>query len=81
MSHGIHVADYDLGSIARANDVFHVAVIHDDDPVSLASCCGMLNDFGMKAEGVIKKLDGTTCGMRRSSCPDQLCRAIEQAMK
>ena len=36
---------------------------------------------GMKAEDVIKKLDGTTCGMRRSSCPDQLCRAIEQAMK
>ena len=26
-------------------------LVADDDPVSLASCCGMLNDLGMKAEG------------------------------
>ena len=27
-------------------------LVADDDPLSLESCCGMLNDFGMKAEGV-----------------------------
>lgn len=36
---------------------------------------------GMKAEQVINRLDGTICGMKRTSCPDQLCRALEQAMQ
>ena len=27
-------------------------LVADDDEMSLESCCGMLNDFGMKAEGV-----------------------------
>ena len=27
-------------------------LVADDDELSLQSCCGMLNDFGMKAEGV-----------------------------
>ena len=27
-------------------------LVADDDKLSLESCCGMLNDFGMKAEGV-----------------------------
>jgi len=36
---------------------------------------------GMKADIVISKLDGTRCGMKSTSCPDQLCRALEQAMK
>lgn len=36
---------------------------------------------GMKVKDVISKLNGVTCGMRRTSCPDQLCRAIEQAMQ
>lgn len=35
---------------------------------------------GMKAEDVISRLDGTRCGMKATSCPDQLCRAIEQAL-
>lgn len=36
---------------------------------------------GMKADAVLSKLNGTRCGMKQTSCPDQLCRAIEQAMK
>lgn len=35
---------------------------------------------GMKAEEVIKRLKGIKCGMRGTSCPDQLAKAIEQAM-
>lgn len=35
---------------------------------------------GMKGEDVIKKLDGVRCGMKPTSCPDQLCRAIETCM-
>ena len=36
---------------------------------------------GMKAEEVIEKLRGTTCGPRRTSCPDQLACALEEALK
>ncbi|MFR1518965.1 MAG: TIGR03905 family TSCPD domain-containing protein [Clostridia bacterium] len=33
---------------------------------------------GMKAEEVIKKFKGIRCGMKPTSCPDQLARALEQ---
>ena len=33
---------------------------------------------GMKVDDVIKKLDGIRCGYKPTSCPDQLCRALEQ---
>lgn len=32
---------------------------------------------GMKVEDVIARLDGIRCGMKSTSCPDQLCRALE----
>jgi hypothetical protein len=28
-------------------------------------------------EDVITRLDGIRCGMKSTSCPDQLCRALE----
>ena len=34
---------------------------------------------GMKAEEIIAKLKGNTCGMKNTSCADQLARALEQA--
>lgn len=36
---------------------------------------------GMKAEDVIAKLEGIRCGFKVTSCPDQLCKAIRQAME
>lgn len=36
---------------------------------------------GMKAEDVIARLKGITCGFRDTSCPDQLSKALEQALK
>ena len=33
---------------------------------------------GQKVDDVINKLDGIRCGTKRTSCPDQLCRALEQ---
>lgn len=35
---------------------------------------------GMKAEEVIKRLKGTDCKGKGTSCPDQLARAIEEAI-
>lgn len=37
--------------------------------------------YGMKAEDVIKILKNIKCGFKESSCPDQLAKAIEQALK
>lgn len=35
---------------------------------------------GRKAEEVIDALEGTTCGFKNTSCPDQLARALKQAI-
>lgn len=35
---------------------------------------------GRKAEEVIETLEGTLCGMKNTSCPDQLARALKQAI-
>ncbi len=32
---------------------------------------------GMEVDDVITKLSGITCGPRRTSCPDQLAKALE----
>lgn len=36
---------------------------------------------GMKIDDVIKKLKGIPCGIRGTSCPDQLAIALEQIKK
>ena len=36
---------------------------------------------GMRAEDIIAKLKGNTCGFRQTSCADQLAQALEEAMK
>ncbi|MDR0552253.1 MAG: TIGR03905 family TSCPD domain-containing protein [Spirochaetaceae bacterium] len=36
---------------------------------------------GMDAAEIISRLKGTTCGRRPTSCPDQLAKAIEAALK
>lgn len=35
---------------------------------------------GMTAEEAIKRLEGIKCGPRPTSCPDQLAKALKQAM-
>ncbi len=35
---------------------------------------------GMKAEDVISKLEGIRCGMKPTSCPDQLANALRQVI-
>lgn len=48
----------------------------------LGGCNGNLQGIsllvrGQKIDDVIKRLDGVRCGTKRTSCPDQLCRALE----
>ena len=34
---------------------------------------------GMKVEDVISRVEGIRCGMKPTSCPDQLARALKEA--
>ena len=50
----------------------------------LGGCNGNLKGIGQLVEGmdvydVIARLEGTTCGIKRTSCPDQLAKALKEA--
>lgn len=36
---------------------------------------------GMKVEDVVQKVKGIKCGMKNTSCPDQLALVIEKALQ
>lgn len=36
---------------------------------------------GMKVDDVITRLEGTQCGFKGTSCPDQLAKALKEAME
>ena len=40
-------------------------LVADDDPMSLESCCGMLDELGMKAEGVSGGAEAVECVIQR----------------
>ena len=51
----------------------------------LGGCHGNLQGVSRLVEGmdvsqVIDRLEGIRCGWKDTSCPDQLCRAIRQAL-
>ncbi len=48
-------------------------------------CNGNLKGIGSLVEGmeiaeVVKRLEGTTCGFKDTSCPDQLAKALKEYM-
>ena len=50
----------------------------------LGGCDGNLKGIGKLVEGmdvdtVIARLEGTTCGRKSTSCPDQLAKALKAA--
>ena len=51
----------------------------------LGGCSGNLKGIcalvkGMKAEDAIEKMRGIRCGFKPTSCPDQLARALSEAL-
>ena len=51
----------------------------------LGGCNGNLKGIsrllkGMKAEDAIARMEGTTCGPRPTSCPDQIAQALKGAL-
>lgn len=54
--------------------------------VFTGGCNGNLNGIsklieGMNAKDVIAKLEGTKCGFKDTSCPDQLSKALRKALQ
>ncbi|MDD5934555.1 MAG: TIGR03905 family TSCPD domain-containing protein [Clostridiales bacterium] len=50
----------------------------------IGGCNGNLKGIGklvegMKVDDVIARLEGVCCGMKSTSCPDQLAKALKQA--
>ena len=50
----------------------------------LGGCNGNLKGIGALVEGmaindVIARVEGITCGMKKTSCPDQLAQALKEA--
>lgn len=45
---------------------------------NLKGICALVE--GADANEIVKRLRGTKCGMKNSSCPDQLAVAIEKAL-
>lgn len=51
----------------------------------IGGCNGNLKGIGqlvkgMKAEDVIERLEGITCGMKNTSCPAQLAEALKEIL-
>lgn len=51
----------------------------------LGGCNGNLKGIsalveGQSAQNIIDKLEGTKCGMKNTSCPDQLAQALKEAL-
>ena len=81
-----HIQYQTQGTCSQLIDV----TVDDNDVIQqvffLGGCNGNLQGIyrlvtGQKVDDVIRKLDGIRCGTKRTSCPDQLCRALEEIKK
>ena len=57
-----------------------------EDVEFIGGCSGNTSGIGkpvkgMPAQEVIKRLEGVTCGMKGTSCPDQLAKALGNMIK
>ncbi|MFA4046162.1 TIGR03905 family TSCPD domain-containing protein [Prevotella sp. PCHR] len=78
-----HITYIPVGTCSKRIDIDidENGIIHDVSFVggcngNLKGICSLVR--GMKPEDVKKRLDGILCGSKGTSCPDQLCRALEQ---
>lgn len=65
-------------------------VLNEDHTIEsievIGGCNGNLKGIcrlvkGMKAEDVIARMEGTTCGPRATSCPDQIAKNLKKALE
>ena len=67
-----------VGTCSRQTNI----VLNDDHTIEsvevIGGCTGNLK--GMKAEDAIARMEGTTCGPRPTSCPDQIAKNLKKAL-
>ncbi|NCC07900.1 MAG: TIGR03905 family TSCPD domain-containing protein [Clostridia bacterium] len=72
--------------VCSLSTAVELAPDHTIENVSVTGGCnGNLNGIcsllqGMKAEDAIARLKGMTCGMKSTSCPDQVALTLEEAI-
>ena len=81
-----HIQYQTQGTCSKVIDV----TVDDNDVIQqvffVGGCNGNLQGVsrlvtGQKVDDVIRRLDSIRCGAKPTSCPDQLCRALEQVKK
>ena len=65
-----------ISVIADDNDVIQEVAFFGGCNGNLQGICRLVK--GQKIDDVIRILNGIRCGDKPTSCPDQLCRALEQ---
>ena len=74
-----------VGTCSRSTTV----TLNDDGTIRdiqiLGGCNGNLKGIrglliGMDATEAARRMEGTTCGPRPTSCPDQIARALKEAL-
>ncbi|BED92923.1 MAG: TSCPD domain-containing protein [Candidatus Paraimprobicoccus trichonymphae] len=79
---------YDYNTFGTCSRKIHIELDNNNmikDVIFEGGCSGNSNGIsklvkGMKAEEVITKLEGTKCGFRATSCPDQLSIALRKIL-
>ena len=76
--------EYKTNGTCSQKSFFHVEDGKVHNVQFLGGCNGNLKGIGSLVEGmnvddVIARLEGTKCGMKSTSCPDQLAKALKEA--
>ena len=83
MSKSFHFPN--VGTCSKQTNI----VLNDDHTIEslevVGASTGNLKGFtrlpkGMKAEDAIARMEGTTCGPRPTSCPDQIAKNLKKAL-
>ena len=79
----IHIQYRTQGTCSQLIDVTADENDIIQDAAFYGGCNGNLQGIsrlviGQKIDDVIQRLNGIRCGAKPTSCPDQLCRALEQ---
>ena len=78
---------YDYMTQGTCSQAIHIE-LNDDNTINNVSftggCNGNLKGIGALVEGmtpeqVIERVEGIHCGMKPTSCPDQLAQALKEA--
>lgn len=73
---------YNTSGVCSKSIYFDVVDNKVKNVTYLGGCNGNLKGIGALVEGmdideVISRLEGTTCGSKKTSCPDQLAKALK----